>query len=704
MRAPSWLALGLSRVARPRRAASHADDTAAAGDGDGGGTDAVGNSAGVREAEGRVENTRDGNERSTGAGLGARTLPFRDLELQDRGRGSQQEANRGEESDGGDGGREGEGSEGAGGEGEGETGSRGEPLPTDGRAMVMASSSFRRNAMRALTAFAYAVPVTLGRRQSPTAFATDAETSGTAIGVQNGIELGRGREGRGEEEDEGNEDGGGVGDRDDIEAQPAMLVPADGVRPSLDGLDALDALDSLDSPGSRISDGLYRGTAFLSLAGGLLALYTRKGIRLLAQAIPCFTSPAMPTDDPTFQQLLMVSGIFCGPIMFSIGGLSFCVIPTGHKLSQLWALWNGLLAVLSVTYIFLNAASLDTAAFRRAQFQILEPDAMLPPLQPARSTIYLHNDVRSDPQIQIQTQKKDPVVWSSGGNELKWSGANAFQPFQMDAIGNVIMDVSTTSHQPLDLLMLRMGSGSEDAATNPKTDAKEPYSVWGAEAAAVGGKIAWVTKFALPASDVVGVEYLPTLVGSKRLCRLSNDLALSCAADTNNTDSGVGGNSSAGGLLLAGASHLGSHGNDSTLVDVPSDQLRPATQPTASYTDGRSLSAGIEVSLSLKCRSKAVEAGGRDGIEIPAWRMRVKTAQGGKGGRTNVEEKTKNQGGRNRPDTYGIEDMKFFVENFKLTVPETEQIPQIECSPKLDITGEKGDLIFKSMSAVPLHH
>lgn len=84
----------------------------------------------------------------------------------------------------------------------------------------------------------------------------------------------------------------------------------------------------------------------------------------------------LPGDDPTFQQLLMISGLFCGPVMFFIGGLLFWVTPKEYvrsrrvrstharKSSRIscfpvqWSFVNGLLAIISLVYL-LSTSSFD---------------------------------------------------------------------------------------------------------------------------------------------------------------------------------------------------------------------------------------------------------------------------------------------------------------------------------------------------------
>lgn len=76
----------------------------------------------------------------------------------------------------------------------------------------------------------------------------------------------------------------------------------------------------------------------------------------------------VPGDDPTFQQLLCLSGLICGPVMYLVGGILFCAMPREHRQSrrvssliskthdcEKWALINLILTMLSTVYFLTTA-------------------------------------------------------------------------------------------------------------------------------------------------------------------------------------------------------------------------------------------------------------------------------------------------------------------------------------------------------------
>lgn len=99
----------------------------------------------------------------------------------------------------------------------------------------------------------------------------------------------------------------------------------------------------------------------------------------LADLLPFWGNDDEPAmgDDPTFQQLLCLAGVFCGPLMYLIGGILFCVIPREHRQTRRWALFNLVLAICSFVYLA-STGSIEEMQRPVAGIHMLEEDDHLP--------------------------------------------------------------------------------------------------------------------------------------------------------------------------------------------------------------------------------------------------------------------------------------------------------------------------------------
>eukprot|EP01055_Gregarina_sp_Pseudo9_P005527 Gregarina_sp_Pseudo_9__5526@NODE_723_length_2313_cov_17_384785_g679_i0_p1_GENE_NODE_723_length_2313_cov_17_384785_g679_i0NODE_723_length_2313_cov_17_384785_g679_i0_p1_ORF_typecomplete_len441_score84_36Aa_trans/PF01490_18/0_22_NODE_723_length_2313_cov_17_384785_g679_i02281550 len=108
----------------------------------------------------------------------------------------------------------------------------------------------------------------------------------------------------------------------------------------------------------------------------------------IADLMPFWGNEEEPAlgDDPTFQQLLCLAGVFCGPLMYLIGGILFCVIPREHRQTRRWALFNLVLAICSFVYLA-STGSIEDMQRPVAGIHMLDGSDHLPLLDPASAQI-----------------------------------------------------------------------------------------------------------------------------------------------------------------------------------------------------------------------------------------------------------------------------------------------------------------------------
>eukprot|EP01054_Gregarina_sp_Poly1_P001402 Gregarina_sp_Poly_1__1401@NODE_1349_length_4315_cov_87_969868_g905_i0_p1_GENE_NODE_1349_length_4315_cov_87_969868_g905_i0NODE_1349_length_4315_cov_87_969868_g905_i0_p1_ORF_typecomplete_len450_score31_18Aa_trans/PF01490_18/0_19_NODE_1349_length_4315_cov_87_969868_g905_i017013050 len=116
-----------------------------------------------------------------------------------------------------------------------------------------------------------------------------------------------------------------------------------------EGVDTLDASPHIQNP----SRGPTQPTSQRQQTIDILSGRARRVGSEIVDLLPFWGGEEEPAfgDDPTFQQLLCLAGVFCGPLMYLIGGILFCVIPREHKQTRRWALFNLVLAVCSFVYL-----------------------------------------------------------------------------------------------------------------------------------------------------------------------------------------------------------------------------------------------------------------------------------------------------------------------------------------------------------------